>query len=1622
MAETIQIKVTTTGVPEAEGQLSKLQNLITQINAKPVKIRIEGDISKEATKAVKAQADLARAEAQRATAENALAVATQQRITAEKNAEAATQRRLATEKQVEVANARSELSEKKAAEAIERSKVEHEKYNTALERRKKREIDAQMQTEKLSKGTKEAGEAAKTAGGMFEKMGEQIKTAISRFILQKPIQELKEALNTLKEVDTQLRTIQKVTDLSAEEVNKMGDAAYSTASKYGIAADKYLEAVAAFSRAGYREASADLAELSMKTQLVGDTNAETANQFLLAVDAAYKLKGNIQELNHVLDAANTIDNNYATTIEKIAEGLGLVSSIAANYGVNTDELTAALGTITKNTQRSGSEAARALRYIMIQLAGNVGAVLDEETGEVLSLDVSKETEKVLSKYAVATREVKNGIEELRNPMDIIGELANRFKTGSLNATELNDIVSQIGGKRQANSLLSLIRDWDTYQEMLDKVADSAGSADKEVSVMLESWESKANILKNTWTEFVAKTMDTNFIKGLIDGATKLLKAFDNLGNAVQLLVGAILMFKGTQIAEWISTTFSSAIQSITGLFNNFTTSVGTATGAIEAQETAMSSATSTAGGYMAILGLILMVYSGISMAASNVKRAHEEQKQQLIDNAQAAQTTSQSLADLIAKYKELGQNEAQGSTGYRNEAIKLQSELTELVGSEAKNIDLINGRLEETNAQLDALLSKVSGDALDGLREVAALYAGEGWLGSTSPFEGPDIWDMFNISNWPEKFRQTYNWAELDAYSKEAAKRLGAEYTQAWSNAGISTPTVDELHGITLSSNVFTAQKQLQIWLDGLKKAGYEGTNVFKNLQMQLNSTTNQANKVEKAIREVAAAEIEAGNGVVDLTGKSEREKEIYMELLDKMARENIGAKEAIEELAEEYTTIGSAVNDARIAIDEFNDAIKGEPDNAYQGLSQVLDKMAEAVNKGYFGSNAFQMGAAMFLNADVIDSFGTEYEKLWEYINEHPLLKSFGDTEDEGRALLEYIETVGREYETAEGTAKVLYDTNGNIIAAVREMGDTFDYYIGNEAIPAISSMSGATEEAIGAMTSALDMFGQESEEFEAELNLNTDEANKNLEEAGEKSDETKEDISEEVEMNVDNQAALDAIQTVQDKLWDVTNKTWVAVVEVKTTGGVNVSNRAGSWRSATGTEHAPGGPTLVNDEPGGYNPELIVENGQAYIAGGGHPTVVDLAPGAQVYNAADTRAILNNAFFDGTIPALASGSGIKKHSATSKYAKGGSKSSSSSSGAKKTTPVKDEETKAAVEEQTELTKEQLDTQKKQLKVQEAQDKVAEKELALQKAKDDLETAKRERTVRYYNEQKQQWEWMADKEAVKKAEEDLAKAESDLKDAQDKLTEAINNLTVAVNNNTAAATGATPDSGSGDSSGGKKKGGKKSGGGDDKTEKEKSASDIIGDLIAQSLEGQTPMTTEQKIEQMVAANGATDKAGSWRAEDDYVPKTTVLSDGTVVVKPSQKPKKTTNQGKSGGGGGGGKKVSMYYDDGGLARGRGILAKAIDMPEAVLDDELTSKILSPVSNAQFESFVNSVGAMFGMAKALDSKVNAAGSSNITDNRGPKYYVNGIQIGRKEAETMPLSKVLSVLPIYANAGR
>ena len=562
MAATVVLNVDVNDA-QALAKLNKLDADVKALEGKKHVITLEIKGAAQIQNVTKEMVQYAKIQAQVQKEELALQRATEQRKKAEANAAAAKERNAAAEKNLQTATERRIAAEQRGQNLSRQRTLELEKQQTTADKLAASEKNHEMQLERTAERTRELmqleeqrannrltleqtknggkarvqelkneGAAARDAAGGYNALQVALGNIASRafnFVLRKVTQGIREALTEMKNVDTELTNISKVSGKTGDELAKIGNVAYDTASKYGVAASEYLSAVYDMQKAGMGDQSEAMGELAVKTMLVGDTTKDVASKFLLSANAAWKLEGNMESLSKIVDEADYINNNYATNLDKLASGMPIVASVAAQAGMSAEETMAALGTITHVTQESGTKAATALRALILNISGQVGKFVTEEGEEFEVTEKSvKSLQGLLEKYAKTEMDAAKAAGKLIDPMTAIRALFKGMSESDLNDVELFNLLSGMGGKLRTNQLTALVQNYGLFDEMLGKIADSAGTADSEIDLMMQSWERKTQVLKNTWTELIADVIDSDTIKGGIDALTVFVDAVDDI--------------------------------------------------------------------------------------------------------------------------------------------------------------------------------------------------------------------------------------------------------------------------------------------------------------------------------------------------------------------------------------------------------------------------------------------------------------------------------------------------------------------------------------------------------------------------------------------------------------------------------------------------------------------------------------------------------------------------------------------------------------------------------------------------------------------------------------------------------------------------------------------------------------------------------------------------------------------------------------------------------------------------------------------------------------------------------------------------------------------------------------
>lgn len=1424
MSTIVQIQVNVNDA-KAIASLTNIENIGKRLSSTPIEIKVNAGavdkVSKSVIQLAKEQTKQATASAKQAAAEAKVQVAqektkqTSNRLAAQQEKTAQSANRLAT-------------GQTKAASATQKAGTEAQK-TSAL-------------TDLLgdSLGRIVAKQAA------WQLIGNGIAAVKNSFV---------EALSTMKEVDSELATVRKVTGMTKDEMDALGESAYSTASKYGVAANEYLQNVSTFARAGYKEAAQGLGELAIKTQLVGDTDQETASQFLLSADAAWKYHGNVEKLSLALDEANTIDNNYATSIQKIAEGLPIVANVASMAGMSMEETMAMLGTITATTQESGTKAATAARALILNILGDTtteisdGVTATEESVQSLS--------GILQKYAPDVVAAAEATGKLINPMEAIEALSKAAKDGLISEADLMQMVSALGGKLRTNQLLALLENFDMYKSMLADMGVAAGSADQEVSVMLDTWDAKANILKNTWTEFVSNMADTSLIKGGLDVITGLVKVLDSdFGHLVVTVAGVTAAF------ALIS---KGAVALKTGI-----TALALAQGPLAAGTLASAAALKTLTAAMLanplfwVAGATAVIY-GIVKAVDALTVTYEEQ--------------AQILSDLESEYDT--------TYGKGTRFDELKSRVNELTIAEQNEYNILKMRNDEAERQLqlardaeydkwmDANWSKktaVSSDTFDSKagqsstlgadtvskfrRELAAAHD-EYAKGETTLTEYRNaILDI--ASNYDDLYDKLVAYKKDGREIGEDAEALIALYEFiAKKSSEIDTSGTDAVADSfeEVKNSVDAATEALQRYnaeLDGLadKEANANAMQTAFNNAMK----DFQAGKVSSAYVKSFYDQF-IPDDIKEQFGYSVADAMEWA-----MSDSNLGKIfNSGDMFGAFYDVINEAAQGGSLdGIVSFDDSGAITAISSYKELAEQLgitEGMAQALAQGlsvYMDGIFYTGEEAADIVSQLGDKLGEGSHSLSDYAS--ALSQITGQTTVEGLlSVFEGLERAGAinwADKLGVGSAE---EARSEIISTIQALlGETDDAKAKIED-PVSFDIDAETKEANSKLAQLNEQKKTASEPTDIPVTVSGDgEAKQQLDDIN----QAKEDASGSVETDVDSSGAAEAasdLRDVGDAAKEIPDSKQIHVAVRDNASGVlyGIKSRIDAIKSktvtittierkykgtangglvptnASGTQNAPGGRALVNDGApvNGSSAELIVDKGDAYIANDGKMAIVDLSPGAKVYTAKQTQDMLSDEKEE--IPMHAGGTGLGKPGNGGvyggDYSGGTGVGGSTASNTEDDDPLKKEisEKLDNLDKQIELARNQNDRAKEQALQQQAAElvkdfvqqyldkgysntsnevldllnrgygysddlmaelvdslealtdstnaanKLAEKQQAVEKARQELENTKKQRTVRIYNPVTGQWEWVAKADDILKAQENLAEAEKDYQDTK---------------------------------------------------------------------------------------------------------------------------------------------------------------------------------------------------------------------------------------------------------------
>lgn len=370
----------------------------------------------------------------------------------------------------------------------------------------------------------------------------------------------KEGVSIVRQLDTALTEMRKVSNESVQSLKKYQDTTFDTADAVGTTAKQIQNSTADWMRLGE---SMDTAAKSAKDAniLLNVSEFEgidEATESLVSMSQAYK---DLDKMD-IIDVLNNIGNNYSISTDGLATALKDSASalVTANNDLNEAvSLTTAGNAITQDPSKVGA----GLRTISLRLVGTEEAKeelsdLGEETDGMITT-VSKLRNTIQSATSAATKDGKgfdifdsNGnykstYEIMQGLADLYDEIVKKDK--ELGTNNLNLLLETIAGKNRSNIAASILQNGDMLRSVYEDAQNSEGSAEKELNSYLDSVDGKFQQLQNRTQEFWYNVIDTTTVKSVLDFTTDLTEGASKFFKLVEKHLPTILGAIATIIAS-----------------------------------------------------------------------------------------------------------------------------------------------------------------------------------------------------------------------------------------------------------------------------------------------------------------------------------------------------------------------------------------------------------------------------------------------------------------------------------------------------------------------------------------------------------------------------------------------------------------------------------------------------------------------------------------------------------------------------------------------------------------------------------------------------------------------------------------------------------------------------------------------------------------------------------------------------------------------------------------------------------------------------------------------------------------------------------------------------------------
>lgn len=381
---------------------------------------------------------------------------------------------------------------------------------------------------------------------------------------------IKQAVSVVRELDTALTEMRKVSDESLTSLKNYQKETFNMANQVGTTSAQIQRSTADWLRLGRSFDNAkEMATLSTKLLNVSEfENIQDATDSLVSATQAFTEV----QAPAIVDKLNLIGNNFAISTDDLAKGLQNAGAVLKTQGNDLDQ-TLALLTAGNLIGQDISKASAGVRTIALRIAGTEEAKdeikdLGEDVDDFVVRTKSK-TDSIIKNYTAVASNNYQGVSvlddngNLRDTYDILLDISEIYKEiqeedKKVGTNRAQALVETLAGKNRSNIVASILQNGDILKQVRESSAnDYFGSSDQELSKYLDSIDGKMAKLKNKLQELAYYTINSDgfkilldLVNGLITAVNTLAKSLGGLNLAIGGVAGFFLKKKGFAVLDY----------------------------------------------------------------------------------------------------------------------------------------------------------------------------------------------------------------------------------------------------------------------------------------------------------------------------------------------------------------------------------------------------------------------------------------------------------------------------------------------------------------------------------------------------------------------------------------------------------------------------------------------------------------------------------------------------------------------------------------------------------------------------------------------------------------------------------------------------------------------------------------------------------------------------------------------------------------------------------------------------------------------------------------------------------------------------------------------------------------